>query len=261
MVSGDPDHVTQVAANLLINSQHALTANRAERRIKVTTFRKDDATSGFSVEDNGPGIPESIRPRIFESYFTTKPAGAGTGIGLSISRSIVERHNGRIWFEPVEPSGARFTVELPAIHVGERTAADAAKASSTLHQALIIDDEPDVGASLADILELMGVKARVITAWGSVQATLGTEAFDIVFSDLRMPGTGGIEIYRQVLAERPELAPRFVMVTGDMIGARAEIEVFPPHVRPQILEKPFSTLDVRSVLAAINDQVNLSHRP
>ena len=79
-----------------------------------------------------------------------------------------------------------------------------------------------------------------------------------MFSDLRMPGKSGIAIYRELLHERPGLARRFVLVTGDMIGARAEIESLAAHLRPQILEKPFSTLDVRGVLAAINDQVSLA---
>jgi hypothetical protein len=65
-------------------------------------------------------------------------------------------------------------------------------------------------------------------------------------------------VYRQLLEQRPGLARRFVLVTGDMIGARAEVEALPAHLKPQILEKPFSTLDVRGVLAAINDQVDLA---
>jgi len=73
-----------------------------------------------------------------------------------------------------------------------------------------------------------------------------------------MPGKSGIAIYRELLAERPGLARRFVLVTGDMIGARAEIESLAAHLKPQILEKPFSTLDVRGVLGAINDQVTLA---
>jgi CheY-like chemotaxis protein len=77
---------------------------------------------------------------------------------------------------------------------------------------------------------------------------------DIVFSDLRMPGTSGIAIYRELLAEKPALAKRFVLVTGDLIGAKAEIEAFSAPLRPQILEKPFSTLDVRGVLSAVADQ-------
>ncbi|TIN12864.1 MAG: hybrid sensor histidine kinase/response regulator, partial [Mesorhizobium sp.] len=68
----DADHVTQVAANFLINSQHALAGIAGDRLIKVRTFRSDRGHPCFSVEDNGPGVPEAIRSRIFESYFTTK---------------------------------------------------------------------------------------------------------------------------------------------------------------------------------------------
>ncbi|MDG4880768.1 hybrid sensor histidine kinase/response regulator [Mesorhizobium sp. WSM4884] len=255
LAMADADHVTQVAANFLINSQHALAGVTGERRIKVRTFLSDRGNPGFSVEDNGPGIPEAIRSRIFESYFTTKPVGVGTGIGLSISKSIVERHNGNIWFEEAEPHGARFVVQLPAITGDAAKAGEGPARSSGLRHALIIDDEPDVAASLSDILELMGVKSRIVVSWRSAGEVLGGHVSpDIVFSDLRMPGTSGISIYRELLAEQPVLAKRFVLVTGDMIGAKAEIESQPPQQRPHILEKPFSTLDVRGVLSAIADQ-------
>ncbi len=229
----------------------------ADRRIKVRTFRTATGTNGFSVEDNGSGVPEEIRHRIFESYFTTKPVGLGTGIGLSISRSIIERHNGRVWFEAVEPRGARFVVELPGIDPSISIEAAGRQAASSLGNALIIDDEPDVAASLADILELMGVKSKLVSAWTSAAEELASFEPDIVFSDLRMPGINGMAIYRELLDQQAGLARRFVLVTGDMIGARGEIEALPAHLRPQILEKPFSTLDVRGVLAAIADQVTL----
>lgn len=257
LVMGDADHLTQVAANFLINSQHALNGVPAPRRIKVRTYVDGD-NARFSVEDNGGGIPEEIRHRVFESYFTTKPAGVGTGIGLSISKSIVERHKGRVWFEPASPSGARFLVELPLASGTTAGVSAAATAASALRFAVIVDDEADVAGSLADILELMGVKARVDASYTSLDDLVADQEPDILFSDLRMPGVGGMDIYRQILARRPHLARRFVLVTGDMIGARAEVDTLPVHLRPQILEKPFSTLDVRGVLGAIGDQVALT---
>ncbi|WP_292645824.1 PAS domain S-box protein [Mesorhizobium sp.] len=258
LAMADADHVTQVAANFLINSQHALAGIAGDRLIKVRTFRGDRGNPGFSVEDNGLGVPEAIRSRIFESYFTTKPVGVGTGIGLSISKSIIERHNGNVWFEEVLPRGARFVVQLPAISAGAAIAGESPARSSGLRHALIVDDEPDVAASLSDILELMGIKSRIVPAWASAAATLnGHMPPDIVFSDLRMPGISGIAIYRELLAEKPDLARRFVLVTGDLIGAKAEIEALPAPQRPQILEKPFSTLDVRGVLSAIAEQAAL----
>lgn len=255
MVMADTDHLTQVAANFLVNSQHALATTSGERLIKVRTYHNADGSSGFSVEDSGHGIAENIRHRIFESYFTTKPIGVGTGIGLSISKSIVDRHGGRIWFEPVEPQGARFIVELPAMGARHAVAAEAAPKSNGLRHALIIDDEPDVAASLSDILELMGVKARIVSNWTSAAASLGTQPVDIVFSDLRMPDRSGITIFREIVATHPELAQRFVLVTGDLIGAKAEVEQLPPNLKPHILEKPFSTFDVRSALSAVSEQV------
>ncbi|MGN6304084.1 MAG: response regulator, partial [Mesorhizobium sp.] len=182
--------------------------------------------------------------------------GVGTGIGLSISKSIVERHEGRVWFEEAKPHGARFIVEFPAVAGISTDAENGRVQSSAIRHALVVDDEPDVAASLSDILELMGIKSRIVAGWQSATETLADhQRPDIVFSDLRMPGTSGMAAYRQLLVERPRLARRFVLVTGDLVGARAEIEALPAGQRPQILEKPFSTLDVRDVLAAIGDQV------
>jgi signal transduction histidine kinase/ActR/RegA family two-component response regulator len=254
LVMADADHITQVAANFLINSQHALAASGGERRIRVKSFRTGNGKAGFHVEDTGPGVAENIRDRIFDSYFTTKPVGAGTGIGLSISKAIVERHHGTIRFEEVLPNGARFVVELPSLH-GDATVAQAQDSRPTgLRHALIIDDEPDVAASLSDILELMGIKSRIITEWAGWDLLLDEPDSDIVFCDLRMPAASGMTVYRELLARRPRLARRFVLVTGDMIGARSAVEALEVHQRPQILEKPFSTLDVRGVLAAITEQ-------
>lgn len=254
-VLADADHMTQVAANFLVNSQHALAAANGERSIRVRTFRNADGSAGFSVEDNGPGIAETIRDRIFESYFTTKPVGVGTGIGLSISKSIVDRHGGKVWFEPVEPTGARFVVELPAMGAGQAAAPMAIPKSNGLRHAVIIDDEPDVAGSLSDILELMGVKARIVSTWHSVAEALGDQPVDIIFSDLRMPDRSGITIFREIVAQLPDMAQRFVLVTGDLVGAKAEIDQLPQPFKPHILEKPFSTFDVRSALSAVSEQV------
>jgi PAS domain S-box-containing protein len=253
----DADQIAQVAANLLINSQHALMTQSDERRIRISTFVGEDKV-GFIVEDNGPGISEDVRARIFESYFTTKAVGIGTGIGLSISRSIVERHGGRIWFEEGQPSGARFVVELPAHRATAIEQVPLEHAQRGIRRALVIDDEPDVASSLADMLQLMGVEARIVTSWKSVAASLGDDIPDIVFSDLRMPGLNGMDIYRDFLDFSETFVRRFVLVTGDLIGARAEIESLPSHLRPQLLEKPFQMLDVRGALAAIFDQVTLT---
>ena len=98
----------------------------------------------------------------------------------------------------------------------------------------------------------MGVKARATATWTNVEDML-REPTDLIFSDLRMPCADGASIFRAVVEKRPDLASRFVLVTGDLLGARAEIDRLPHGMRPLVLEKPFSTLDVRSVLAQAGD--------
>ena len=78
-------------------------------------IRYDEAGEMIKVwfKDNGPGIPDDVKPRIFEPYFTTKAKGSGTGMGLDISRQIIESHNGKIYFESENGQGTTFIIEIP----------------------------------------------------------------------------------------------------------------------------------------------------
>src|SRR6185436_9777889 len=93
LILADADQLHQVLLNLIVNAQQALQDQPAPRRIRVTS-RFDPLTDRvrLSVADNGPGIPAPLRARVFEPYFTTKPTGFGTGVGLAVSLGIVEAH-------------------------------------------------------------------------------------------------------------------------------------------------------------------------
>ena len=201
----------------------------------------------------------AIRHRIFDSYFTTKPVGVGTGIGLSISKAIVERHKGTIRFEEVVPTGARFVVELPAFAGAHTGVAAQETRSSGLRHALIIDDEPDVAASLSDILELMGVKSRIITAWSSQDAVLADYRTRYRFQRSAHAGGKRHDDLSRNLSRRAPTWRAVSCWSPATWSARAPRSArYPAHERPLVLEKPFSTLDVRSALAAVNDQVTLA---
>ena len=178
---------------------------RASAASRCAPSAPTTGTAGFSVEDNGPGMPEAIRDRIFESYFTTKPVGVGTGIGLSISHSIVERHNGRIWFEEV--AAVRRALRRWSCPASTRPAVSATVGRT--------DGAPDLRRcadhrrrarrrrlagrySRADGLS----NPRSCSAWTSATEELDGFEPDIVFSDLRMPGKSGMAIYRELLARR-----------------------------------------------------------
>jgi two-component system, LuxR family, sensor kinase FixL len=113
-IYGDRIHLQQVLLNLILNGMDAM-MNSPEglRHLTIQTFRKDSATIGLSVADSGHGIPRDLLPHIFESFFTTKKEGMG--LGLSIAKSIIEKHNGRIRVDSNPLSGAVFRIELPVV--------------------------------------------------------------------------------------------------------------------------------------------------
>ncbi|MCA8950502.1 MAG: PAS domain S-box protein [Planctomycetes bacterium] len=110
-----PQQIQQVLLNLLINAKDALLPQHENRHV-ILAGGHDDTSAWLSVEDNGPGIPAGLGPRIFEPFVTTKRARGGTGLGLSISRSIVEGYGGRLEVESAAGHGARFCVVLPIAH-------------------------------------------------------------------------------------------------------------------------------------------------
>jgi signal transduction histidine kinase len=114
----DPARLGQVLLNLLTNARDACQPPDPERhRIAVRTYDCDGGVR-IEVEDSGVGIPETVRAKIFSPFFSTKPVGAGTGLGLFISRQLVEEHGGSLDFEPAPGGGTRFRVSLPAAAEG-----------------------------------------------------------------------------------------------------------------------------------------------
>jgi signal transduction histidine kinase len=107
--------IEQVLLNLIRNAAQAMAANPPERPPCITLrLKRDGEHAIMEVEDNGPGIAESIRHRVFEPFFTTKEPGIGTGLGLSVSYMIiVNNHRGIITVDAAPGAGARFTIRLP----------------------------------------------------------------------------------------------------------------------------------------------------
>jgi C4-dicarboxylate-specific signal transduction histidine kinase len=111
VVCGDRVQLQQVLINVIMNGTQAMAGQNASRRLHVATRMFDDNHAHVIVEDSGPGIGEESAGRIFNAFFTTK--ADGMGMGLSICRSIVEAHGGRIWAESPEEGGARLQFVLP----------------------------------------------------------------------------------------------------------------------------------------------------
>jgi signal transduction histidine kinase len=115
-IHGDRVQLQQVVLNLLLNAAEAMGSVEAKPRDLLISSEQDHAGVLVAVRDSGPGIHPAYLERIFESFYTTKPNG--TGMGLSICRSIIDAHGGRLWAEANEPRGTIFQFTLPAVQVG-----------------------------------------------------------------------------------------------------------------------------------------------
>jgi len=119
MAKGDANQLQQVLINLVLNARDAVAeapgrpATGTLGHIAVRMTAAADGGMELIVDDDGPGIPDTVMPRLFEPFFTTKPTGKGTGLGLSISHGIVKRMGGRMVAENRPERGARFRIAFP----------------------------------------------------------------------------------------------------------------------------------------------------
>ncbi|HLT02335.1 MAG TPA: response regulator, partial [Geminicoccaceae bacterium] len=185
--------------------------------------------------------------RIFEPFFTTKPQGVGTGVGLSVCHGIVAAHGGEIRLETTAGPGATFVVRLPRtpVEVAERPA-EATVGRRGPARILVVDDEPEIGQMLVDILERDGYRVDRANSGREALKWLRTSKVDLILSDLRMPDLDGPALYRELAAKRPDLLTRIVFMTGDTLAG--DMTGFLTETGVRLLEKP---LDPGAVSARI----------
>ena len=252
LILADADQLHQVLLNLIVNAQQSLQDQPVPRRIRVASrFDSISDVVRITVADNGPGIPAHLRARVFEPYFTTKPTGIGTGVGLAVSLGIVEAHGGTLTVDcPIE-GGAVFTIALPVGTV-VATGADAlpsGRASASQSTILVVDDEAEIRETLAAILT--GAQHRVVAVSSGREALerMAAEQYDVILTDVRMPDLDGRTLYQEIERRWPGQARRVVFVTGDTLASTLR-EFVSESGRP-VIEKPFLPSDVRRVIAEL----------
>jgi two-component system NtrC family sensor kinase len=255
--SFDAHQIEQVVLNLLNNAEQAILATGRTGRVVLRTR----GLPGFlciEVEDDGPGVPETIRHRVFDPFFTTKEAGQGTGLGLSVSYGIVQEHGGRIELREDRPGqGACFAVYLPAAAVTERVEeggpatvqAPALAGPLDGRRILVADDEPMVLDLMRRVLESDGALVTSVENGRAAWERILEQDFDLVVTDLRMPELDGRALYERVVAERPEMIRRFVFATGDLV--RPETLQFLESLPGRVIRKPLDVDAIRRVLGQV----------
>ena len=250
LVEMDGDQIGQVIMNLIINAQQALEPKVGDRFIKIASSCDNDYLY-VQVMDNGIGIPTEIQDRIFEPFFTTKTDGVGTGVGLSLSRTIVREHNGQILLEQEKPTA--FLVRLPKANAATQSfdATEVNKANLAIKTALIVDDEIELAEILGEILQAEGLNTVEVASGQEALHWLSHNHCDFILSDIRMPDMDGIGLWHSLTKLNPDLAKRMVFITGDTLSS--SVNAFIQQNDLSRLEKPFSPDDVLALLSRIEN--------
>jgi len=202
MVWGDPGQLGQVFHNLMLNAAQAMSWSGTIKVSVTTRDGSDGRRVCITVEDQGPGVPQELRNRIFDPYYSTK--GNGTGLGLATSYWIVRRHDGELDVGDAPGGGASFSIRVPALHLRVVRSQEAVEESLPPLRVLVLDDEVAVADGLRRNLVRIGHTAvsvvdgtRVAPMWE--QARADGRPFDVAVLDLVQPGrAGGVDALKQL---------------------------------------------------------------
>jgi len=244
----DPDRLNQVLTNLLVNAQQALEGQPGPRRVKIRTLYDNGARQiVLEISDNGPGMTTEVRSRIFEPFFTTKDKG--TGIGLAVSHRILSTHGGEISCDSIPGRGTTFYVRLPADPPpgDSREPCPPRPAAPAGLRILVVDDEPEVAAIIAELLSSDGHQVVTVSSGEAALEHAAASTFDLILSDIRMPGLDGPALYSKLIEATPALADRIAFVTGDSLSPKAR-QFLETSTCPR-LEKPVTLPELRGLVA------------
>lgn len=247
-VSVRRSEVVQALVAIVENGILAAATGQRPKDVRICAMA-DCGSVNFEVTDSGPGIPESVLPRVFDPFFTTRDVGDGRGLGLSVAFGVARSHGGTISADNRPGGGARISFRVPSAAAGEETLAPARRlARRSGGRILIVDDEPVVVELLADYL---GDDFEVETASNGREGLERSQqkSFDLIFLDIRMPDMSGREMFETLRAVRPVLADRVVFTTGDVV--QEDTRKFLDSVSQPCLPKPFSLEAVSEMIDRI----------
>lgn len=224
LIAADPANLGQVLLNLLINAAQAIPAGEKQQNTIWVRSRDLPDHVLLEIEDTGEGIRPEHLEVIFDPFFTTRTMNEGTGLGLYICRNLIEKMHGTLEVESTPGDGTTIRVKLPRAtkpetQRSERTPHRAPSrvigADSEEPRVLLIDDDPMIGASVARLLSNSCNITFVNSAGEALELLERGQQFDFVICDVVMPEVTGIDLYRKLGANRPELCQRFLLITGE----------------------------------------------
>jgi nitrogen-specific signal transduction histidine kinase/ActR/RegA family two-component response regulator len=266
MVNVDPTRLQQVFMNLALNSRDAMPQGGVLHfELGREIYNKHhpaplaDMPDGnwitVKVKDNGHGIPPEIRQHLFEPFFTSKPVGKGTGLGLAQVYGIIRNHDGFIDIDSEIGAGTTVNIYLPALNKSTGSLSPllpSTKISGSGETVLLVEDDPATREALQTLLEVNHF--QVLTAPNGIHGLELYEKTDqhitMVISDLVMPEMGGIELYKQIHKKHPQT--KILFITGHPLNEQDQIILEQGNIH--WLQKPFS---VREFNQAVQDLLGI----
>jgi len=242
-VAGEGPALREVVMNLIFNALDALPQGGC---IRIKTWSADDWVF-CAVIDDGVGMDDEVRRRALEPFFTTK-GPQGTGLGLSVASSIVQRHGGELSLRPNDSRGTVVTLRLPRAGGGAATVEPAPTPTGPMLRILVVDDEQTVREALADSLAEDGHTVTTAASGPEGLARLADGVkVDLVITDLGMPEMTGWDVARAVRTGYPGLP------VGLITGWAVALDISDEERRAVdfVIAKPYTTEALRAVLADI----------
>jgi len=256
----DPSRLGQIVMNLGVNARDAMPGGGALsiRTSAVVVTAADTAGAGNAppgrylrlvVSDTGIGMNAETREQIFEPFFTTKPQGHGTGLGLSTVHGTVTQSGGYLTVESAPGAGTTFTVLLPACDEEAAVPASGAGpgAVTGTETVLVVEDQETVRELVSEMLGEVGY--RVLTASGADEALGVTDPYDLVLTDVVMPGMSGVQLAARLRESHPEL--RVILTSG--YASETVLGGLDPR-EARFLQKPFTSGELTAAVRAALDE-------
>ncbi|MBL7190971.1 GAF domain-containing protein [bacterium] len=242
VIPGNPSELREVFTNLIINAVDALPKGG---NITISTS-KNESNVDLTVEDDGVGIPEENKERIFDPFFSTKGI-KGTGLGLSVSFGIVTRHDGEITVESELSKGSKFTVRFPIKDFSYTQEFDEPETTTVSRKlkAVVVDDDNMVRKLLSDILQIDGHTVLTAPSGQLGVQLIKEEKPDLVFTDLGMPNMSGWEVVKESKRISPETI--VVMITG--WGEQLDRSKLLKSKVDALIAKPFKVQQIRNTIS------------
>ncbi|KPU26900.1 hypothetical protein TR13x_07750 [Caloranaerobacter sp. TR13] len=252
----DAHEIREVILNIILN---AIDSMENGGKLIVKTYDKGDKAY-IHIEDTGCGMPNEIKDRIFEPFFSTKES-RGTGLGLSIAKNIIDSYNGSIEVESEVGVGTKFIISFNKYQKEEKHSDnDNILPKFNGLNVLIVDDKAHVAYSLKKMLKIIGIESDIETNCSNVLKRLSRREYDIMICDLAMPKMNGIRLSKQIKSVKKDL--KIILMTGwpnDLDGQDLnEIEyiIHKPCTIKEVIKAIKNIVDEKKKLEGKKDVIN-----